>query len=85
LENVIEYAVVRTKNKQIITKESLPSSINNIPAVSGVNPKEFKKESAADLVRHLEKNHWNKTKVAEELGIGRTTLWRMLKDLPKNS
>ena len=31
----------------------------------------------------LEKHHWNKTKVAQELGIGRTTLWRMLKNLPQ--
>ena len=27
----------------------------------------------------LEKNHWNKTKVAKILGIGRTTLWRKLR------
>ncbi|MGQ9798642.1 MAG: helix-turn-helix domain-containing protein [Ignavibacterium sp.] len=29
----------------------------------------------------LEKHKWNKTLVAKELGIGRTTLWRMLKQL----
>jgi len=29
----------------------------------------------------LQKHQWNKTKVAEELGIGRTTLWRKLKNL----
>jgi transcriptional regulator of acetoin/glycerol metabolism len=32
----------------------------------------------------LEKHKWNKTKAAEELGIGRTTLWRMLKKLEKS-
>jgi transcriptional regulator of acetoin/glycerol metabolism len=27
----------------------------------------------------LEKNHWSKTKTAKELNIGRTTLWRRMK------
>jgi transcriptional regulator with PAS, ATPase and Fis domain len=86
LENVIEYAVVRSKNKNFITKDSLPSYLNNIPTPTQIiNPKEYKKESAAELVRLLEKHQWNRTKVAEELGIGRTTLWRMLKDLPKEN
>jgi len=40
---------------------------------------EFKRESPSELLQLLEKHKWNKTKVAEELGVGRTTLWRMLK------
>ena len=83
LENVIEYAVVRTKEMQIITKESLPSSLGYLPSTKSIDQKVYKKESAAEIVQLLEKNHWNKTKVAKELGIGRTTLWRMLKDLPE--
>ncbi len=83
LENVIEYAVVRTKGMQIITKESLPSSLGHLPITKSIDQKVYKKESAAEIVQLLEKHHWNKTKVAKELGIGRTTLWRMLKDLPE--
>ena len=83
LENVIEYAVVRTKEMQIITKESLPTSLGHLPITKSIDQKVYKKESAAEIVQLLEKHHWNKTKVAKELGIGRTTLWRMLKDLPE--
>ena len=31
------------------------------------------------IVRALDENNWNYTKTAEELGIGRTTLWRKIK------
>ena len=86
LENVIEYAVVRSKNKNFITKDSLPSYLNIIPKPAvNIHPKEYKKENAAELVRLLEKYQWNRTKVVEDLGIGRTTLWRMLKDMPEEN
>ena len=82
LENVIEYAVVRAK-EEIIKLDNLPSSIQlsydkKQPVV------EFKRENTSELLQLLEKHKWNKTKVAEELGIGRTTLWRMLKKLDYN-
>jgi PAS domain S-box-containing protein len=83
LENIIEYAVVRTKDLQIITKESLPSSFGHLPITQNIDQKVYKKESAAEIVQLLEKHHWNKTRVAKELGIGRTTLWRMLKSVPE--
>jgi PAS domain S-box-containing protein len=83
LENIIEYAVVRTKDLQIITKESLPSSFGHLPITKNIDQKVYKKESAAEIVQLLEKHHWNKTRVAKELGIGRTTLWRMLKSVPE--
>jgi PAS domain S-box-containing protein len=82
LENVMEYAVVRTKDLQIITKESLPSSFGHLPIKKSIDQRENKKQSAAEIVQLLEKHRWNKTRVAKELGIGRTTLWRMLKSLP---
>ena len=77
LENVIEYAIVRAK-EEYIRLENLPSSIKSThdrkkPAI------EFKQDNPSELLQLLEKHKWNKTKVAEELGIGRTTLWRMLK------
>lgn len=77
LENVIEFMVVRCKN-EIIKMENLPSGIKpNIKSNRATI--EFKRENPSELIQLLEKHKWNKTKVAEELGIGRTTLWRLLK------
>ncbi len=81
LENVIEYAVVRAKNENQIELTNLPSSIKDDIGVKITPRKIYRNASAASLISTLEKNKWNKTKVAKELGIGRTTLWRMLKDL----
>ncbi len=86
LENVIEYAVVRTKSGNNIHDKNLPSSIkSSADAKSGKSIKEFKRENPSELVQLLEKHHWNKSKVAKELGIGRTTLWRILKNLPNEN
>ncbi|MEW6507955.1 MAG: sigma 54-interacting transcriptional regulator [Bacteroidota bacterium] len=84
LENAIEYAFVRTINKNRIEKQKLPASIlettksqklfSPVPFIS-VN------KEKSDLLTLLEKNRWNKTTVAKELGIGRTTLWRKMKAL----
>ncbi|MCB9209209.1 MAG: sigma 54-interacting transcriptional regulator [Ignavibacteriales bacterium] len=82
LENVIEYSFVRTNNSNIITASKLP------PMIRGNNNKKrafnkyyndeesFEKHQLLDI---LEKNHWSKTKTAQELKIGRTTLWRKMK------
>ena len=86
LENVIEYVVVRSKSGNKIREKNLPSSIkSSIQVESKKVIKEFKRENPSDLVQLLEKHHWNKSKVAKELGIGRTTLWRMLKNLPNEN
>ena len=82
LENVIEYSVVRAK-EEIIRLENLPSSINS--TYDRKKPvTEFRQDNPSELLQLLEKHKWNKTKVAEELGIGRTTLWRMLKKIENN-
>ena len=81
LENVIEYSVVRAK-EEIIRIENLPSSIKS--TFDRKKPvAEFRQDNPSELLQLLEKHKWNKTKVAEELGIGRTTLWRMLKKIEK--
>ncbi len=86
LENVIEYAVVRTKAGNTIHDKNLPSSIKSTVDVKSKKAiKEFKRENPTELVQLLEKHHWNKSKVAKELGIGRTTLWRILKNLPNEN
>jgi PAS domain S-box-containing protein len=79
LENVIEFMVVRTKEKKIHS-ENLPPSLR-IPTNVAIPNFEIRSENPTELIQLLEKHKWNKTKVAEELGIGRTTLWRMLKNI----
>jgi len=78
LENVIEYAVVRSKTNTVEI-ENLPYNISKAPGIKRKRLQEFKRENPSELLQLLEKHKWNKTRVAEELGIGRTTLWRMLK------
>jgi PAS domain S-box-containing protein len=82
LENVIEFAFVRTVNSTVITENKLPVQIKDASSSSPVKVNHsFSRESAAQLLVLLEKHHWNKSKVADELGIGRTTLWRKMKSL----
>jgi transcriptional regulator with PAS, ATPase and Fis domain len=82
LENVIEFMVVRAKD-EILKLENLPSGIK--PTLNQDKPiEELKRDNPSELIQLLEKHKWNKTKVAEELGIGRTTLWRMLKNQNDN-
>ncbi len=83
LENVLEYAFVRTTSNTI-NPSKLPGFlrdeiINNKKGKSSfINPSD---EDRYELVQILSKYKWNKTKAAEELGIGRTTLWRKLRKL----
>lgn len=82
LENVLEYSFVRTNNSNIISASKLPPMIKN----NGNRKKYFNKYMEDDdsfekhqLLDILERNHWSKTKTAKELNIGRTTLWRRMK------
>jgi PAS domain S-box-containing protein len=82
LENAIEYLVVRCKDGKNISLNNLPSTFRSKTVVNNTEAsKELEKDNTSQLVKLLDKHHWNKTKVAQELGIGRTTLWRMLKNL----
>lgn len=83
LENIIEYSVVRSKSSAVEI-ENLPLNFSGATGLKKVGPKEFKRENSSELIHLLEKHKWNKTRVAEELGIGRTTLWRMLKKQNKS-
>lgn len=84
LENAIEYAFVRTPKKNKIDISKLPASLldnksankKNFPSAIISSNKE-----KTDMIVLLQKHRWNKTKVAKELGIGRTTLWRRMKEL----
>ena len=79
LENVIEFMVVRAKY-DTLKLDNLPSGIKPTTKLNK-QVEEFRRENVSELFQLLEKHKWNKTKVAEELGIGRTTLWRMLKNM----
>ncbi|MFZ1520104.1 MAG: sigma 54-interacting transcriptional regulator [Ignavibacteriaceae bacterium] len=82
LENAVEYLIVRSKDGKNISINSLPASFkSNTVVVTEDSIKEVRNDNTSQLVKLLEKHKWNKTKVAQELGIGRTTLWRMLKNL----
>lgn len=91
LENVIEYAFVRTTNSNIIETLKLPETIRNFSGSTfGIREKHSFTEEGGEstrLLMLLEKHQWNRTLVAKELRIGRTTLWRKLKKhgLDKNS
>jgi len=82
LENVIEYSFVRTNNSKVIAASKLPPMVRE----NGNRKRNFNKHITDDdsfekhqLLDILEKNHWSKSKTAKELKIGRTTLWRRMK------
>jgi len=91
LENVIEYAFVRSTSSKIIEPSKLPESIRNFTGPSvGLQQKHSFADNggeSTEILALLEKYQWNRTLVAKELKIGRTTLWRKLKKygLDKNS
>ncbi len=82
LENVIEYSFVRTPNNGKITITKLPVLLKERVNNKKVNKNNFlfNDPEKERLIRTLEKHRWNKSKSAKELGIGRTTLWRKLKE-----
>ncbi|MBI3125573.1 MAG: hypothetical protein HYZ10_14345 [Ignavibacteriales bacterium] len=83
LENVIEYAFVRTTKRNVIESSKLPPNLleQSKNPLAAATTREFFPDSRerAELITTLEKFQWNKTKVASELKIGRTTLWRQMK------
>jgi transcriptional regulator with PAS, ATPase and Fis domain len=82
LENAIEYAFARSKSN-ILHASKLPPSIrmkvNYVDEYSQSAATSVKVDEYVKLKQTLEKYHWNRSKAAEALGIGRTTLWRKMK------
>lgn len=81
LENVIEYALVRSKRQDYLCVCSLPPNIrDNIKCNKILSLKEIEiDEKTETLLALLRQNNWNKTKVANILGINRSTIHRILK------
>jgi len=76
LENAIEHAFVLC-NGATIELEHLPERILRKPG-NGGKPLPVSSEEAI-ILETLERNRWNKTQAARELGIDRSTLWRKMK------
>lgn len=83
LENVLEYAFVRTNENNLIVTQKLPPNIRESnPCFQANSNSNYVVENSSGRTRILEvleRNRWNKSKAAEELNMGRTTLWRKMK------
>ena len=81
LENTIEYSFIRNKDSNKITICSLPLSIRQDADCPNALAKNEQRINTTQLIDLLNKHRWNKTKVAQILGVNRTTVWRHLKSL----
>ncbi len=77
LENIIEHAFILCK-ESYIQIEHLPSHLRGeeIQFSKSMTLEECEK---LFILKVLEKNGWNQTKSAKELGINQSTLWRKMK------
>ncbi len=84
LENAIEYAFARSKDS-VIHASKLPPSIRRgsdcSHLVESQKMQPYKNDQYTFIRETLERNHWNRSRAARELGMGRTTLWRKMKSL----
>lgn len=83
LGNTLEFAIIKSKNGTHLNIHDLPSRLK---AKAGNHKSEnllpqFDEHSNTHIIELLNTHKWNKTKVAQILGIDRTTLWRRLKSL----
>jgi len=81
LENIIEHAMVMCQNEEIQV-DHLPIEFLSLDLSSHKNdvPQEpLQKTECHTILEALQKHDWNKNKVAEELRINRSTLWRKMK------
>ncbi|OGU37180.1 MAG: sigma-54-dependent Fis family transcriptional regulator [Ignavibacteria bacterium RIFOXYB2_FULL_35_12] len=83
LENSIEYAVIKSRGKTHINSHNLPLRIKEKVFNGKSENKNLQtiEHNSANIIELLNTHKWNKTKVAEILGVDRTTLWRKLKSL----
>ena len=83
LENAIEFAFIRSNKQDSISICKLPPALRqNYDSKKNkleINSPELNFNKANELLTLLKNNKWNKSKVALELGINRTTLWRRIK------
>lgn len=82
MENVIEHAFILCQNG-LILYEHLPASIRSRDKVAGngLAGKTLGEIEARAIRETLERNNWNLSAAARELGIDRSTIWRKMKKL----
>ncbi|MDH3975563.1 MAG: sigma-54 dependent transcriptional regulator [Deltaproteobacteria bacterium] len=78
--NAVENMLVISKG-DYLSPEDLPPYIIKITELKPdlESSASFKSRERSHILESLEKHAWNRTKVAEELGIGRNTLWRKMR------
>jgi PAS domain S-box-containing protein len=83
LENVIEYALVRVKPDAAFCVCLLPPALREGKRCPEVKGKKSSEEGGdtTSLTHLLERHHWNQSRVAQVLGVNRTTIWRRMKNL----
>ena len=82
LENALEYAFIRTKDKPVIELNKLPLSIRGrVSSIRSQYASCLESDECTIILKLLKKYKWNKTRVAQDLGISRSTLWRKMKKL----
>jgi len=84
LENAIEFAFIRTNSFESMSICKLPPAIRenyNCRKIEiEANSQQADSLKANEILSLLNRHKWNKSKVAREMGINRTTLWRHIKN-----
>ncbi len=83
LENVIEHSSIVCGNN-LIRPEHLPQTLRGKTHRTWKSGQTLAEIESAALVTALERNNWQRSATAEELGIDKTTLWRKIKRLGIN-
>lgn len=86
LENAIEYAFVRSHSNLNICECCLPSYLRASIKCDNYeySVKHRNYISVGKLLKLLDDNGWNRSKVADILGVNRTTIWRKIKEFGLN-
>lgn len=83
LENIIEHAFVLCRGDRIdidcLPREITGSQMERIPCLSKTEASPFAQAEAELIEKTLKKYGGDRAKTANELGIGRTTLWRKIR------
>ncbi|HUW83904.1 MAG TPA: sigma 54-interacting transcriptional regulator [Phycisphaerae bacterium] len=80
LENVIEHAFVLCRGG-LIEPEHLPAHLRPKRGTRRFAGRKLADVEARCIIDALQRNNWNRSAVARELGIHKTTLWRKIRSL----
>lgn len=86
LESCVEYSIIRSKRNDFICSCCLPPYLRNFKNCDGeysIKEKELNEKTEL-LLSLLRRHNWNKTKVANILGVDRSTIYRRLNKISKS-